>query len=449
MRSPGCVALCGAAGMLLQLLCWLVLAAARRARKGAGGSESGARGGEGQVLLVSLPWYSNLFPLRVIGRHLLTRNYSVLFAAPEDKKDVLSSDGFTFISAGNTSDIVRPFQKSPYEANYSLQEALTRWTGTLFAYQEAMFPPLLAQLRGRPEPPGLMVVDRFALAGFDLASALQVSYIVVNPSLLLGLDGPEFATTATFAFNLQPPVSLYERARNLFHHATHRFHMLAAADRINRFRQQHSVPVLTDLQPLHQAQVVLTNTVFGMESPRVLPPRFKLVGPLLPLQPLPVPARLLSWLDARLAEGTPVAVWSFPSPSCSELTRSFLARLWAAHGELGLAVLLLREDGSARDCLPANILPERLAQAALADSEDADHAEHGAEQAMVLVGRGALESVVAHNATTLLVSHCELQDVQEAVFYGKQAVAVPFYLEQWEVAHRLAALRAASILDPR
>lgn len=65
--------------------------------------------------------------------------------------------------------------------------------------------------------PGLMIIDRFTLAGFDVARALQIPYIVNNPHLLLDIDNPSYNMPAAYSLLSSYPVTLWERGVNLYH----------------------------------------------------------------------------------------------------------------------------------------------------------------------------------------------------------------------------------------
>lgn len=104
--------------------------------------------------------------------------------------------------------------------------------------------------------PTLMVVDRFALAGFDVASVLNITYVVDNPALLMGLDAPSLSTVAPLSFRCNSPVTLMERSFNFLDHFKHRVLMLKAADAISAFREEHQIPNEVNVfHSLHQSQV--------------------------------------------------------------------------------------------------------------------------------------------------------------------------------------------------
>lgn len=68
---------------------------------------------------------------------------------------------------------------------HNLTSPLHRGTGlpalltTLHAYADAMYEPLYEYVEA--EQPGIMIVDRFAWAGSQVARHLNVTYIVNNP----------------------------------------------------------------------------------------------------------------------------------------------------------------------------------------------------------------------------------------------------------------------------
>jgi hypothetical protein len=59
---------------------------------------------------------------------------------------------------------------------------------------------------------------------------------------------------------------------------------------------------------LHAGHIIISNSVFGIEYARTLPPRYRLVGVPLPLVSEPIGSRLQDWLDSSARNNKSVVV---------------------------------------------------------------------------------------------------------------------------------------------
>jgi hypothetical protein len=188
--------------------------------------------------------------------------------------------------------------------------------------------------------PALLVVDRFALAGYEAARRFNISFLVNSVALLGDLDDPPSHLPAPFVESYGPayssglntagpggahaadareylewrprafqwltawPQSVWERLWNLWYRVRYRLDLLSALRALNLIRTAVTDPFaaapadaalahaggiqwqpfqpLSSLSEWHGACIVMLNTVLGIDYSRSIPPRFRFLGPLLP-----------------------------------------------------------------------------------------------------------------------------------------------------------------------
>jgi polyene glycosyltransferase len=152
---------------------------------------------------------------------------------------------------------------------------------------------------------------------------------------------------------------------------------------------------------------IMTDSAFGLEYPRRLPPLMHMVGPMLE-EPPPVPGELRDWLEA----GPPVVYANLgtvvrPEPDvlariAAGLTAPEFRALWVVRPEL-------------RPSLPAS-LPPGIRVETWVPSQQA---------------------VLAHPAVRAFVSHCGINSVHESLAGGTPLVGIPFLADQRDMAARV------------
>jgi polyene glycosyltransferase len=268
-----------------------------------------------------------------------------------------------------------------------------------------------------------MVVDRFSLAGLHVAQSLGVPVIINSPHLLLLMDQPPLYIPTPFSFLDHYPHTLVERVMNLYYRFRYRLDLIQAQTSIARMEVE--LTNFSSYQPFnidYSSAIVLVNTVFGMEYPRPLDPRFKLTGPLLDT-PDPLGARLQEWLDSALQSEIGVIYVNLGEDVNLEPheVQSLLEGLTVGRQRILWSMPKLK-----RFLLP-KVLPASVRWNSFVPQM----------------------SVLAHDAVKIFVTHCGLTGVQEALIHGTPILALPSFVDQWEVALRVVQQQAGVVLDRR
>lgn len=387
------------------------------------------------VLFVSLPWRGHVNPLRAIAQQLLAKGYAVSFALPSECRHWVEGDGAEFIPLGQTIGIRREPDNYPSAANgmgYRASADGPRGIlSTLARYHAKMFSPLYHHLA--KHKPALMVIDRFTLAGFDVARALNITYIVNNPHFLLAMDGPPCHIPAPYAYLPSYPETLTDRTTNLYYWMRYRLDVARFFGHLSQGRhvsleqrqalgEEERAALGANLDEFHGSSIVLTNTAFGLEYPRELEPRFKMIGPVMHT-PDPLGSRLQEWLDMALRARHPVIYVNLGAESALEV-----------HEAQALLEGLVKKKHKILWSMPKSrrhLLPKSLPASVRWNS---------------FVPQ---VSVLAHEAVKIFVTHCGLTGVQEALVHHKPMLGLPSYVDQWEVANRAAGVGTALVLDKR
>lgn len=169
--------------------------------------------------------------------------------------------------------------------------------------------------------------------------------------------------------------------------------------------------------------LMLTNTVFGIELPRPLPPHHRLIGPLVPPEPELLDERLQDWLDACIRSKKIVIVVALGEDSSVEEPQVSQLLNGLNHAEIRVLWVMSK---ARRDILLPEVLPSWIRWASDIPAY----------------------TVFAHESVALLISHGGVTNVQEGLYYGKPVLLIPSYVDEFEVSHRIVTLGAGLMIQP-
>jgi hypothetical protein len=282
--------------------------------------------------------------------------------------------------------------------------------------------------------------------------------------VLLDLDSPSWSLPAPWSYLPPvPPLSLGSRTMNLLHRLDFRATMLRAFGLVNANRVRAGLRELHGWQDYFDGQVVLTNTVWGVELHRSADaqgmhshrnvnvqangytPRFKMTGPILPV--------------GNTSATTSILNPSLPSYNIdwNKSLLRFLARAQKddkkiVYINLGEGDDLVRSDvqavlgglkSHAKQLHVVWSMPKRSAKTLLGAIEDLPSFVHHVSFVPQFPFLSHFSSRLA-----LVVTHATLANVQESLAAGLPVLLLPHpYVDQFEVANRFARTGAVYVVQ--
>lgn len=391
------------------------------------------------VVLVSIPVLDKMLPLKHLAEELLSRGVRVGFALPENCRQWVSElEGLEFISLGNIVGRGRAVYEDPSELEtlgvYESYAATLRYYAS---FQKPMFAALLEDLED--DRPDLVVVDRYTFAGFDACHKLELPYVVNDPHLLFDIDSPPAYIPAPFSNFTMHTTSVLERCLNSYYRLRFRLGLVHVYKEINAVRHEHGLEAIDSKHQMHGHELVLVNSVFGLDEARPMAPQFRMVG-LLQSQHLQaeraevqsnpaarstLPATLTTWLKAPEYQNKPLVFISFQTdvPLTPEFITTIMNALETADARLLWKITL--QEQAAFD------LRTRSRDSVLFLGD-------GVDDAAVLALAPEIE---------LLVTAGDFQSVQEALVAGVPIVGIPFSAEQVEGVNAVVRAGAGLRMD--
>jgi len=391
-------------------------AKARASRTAAVGGCSGPDGRAKHVLFVSLTMGSHVQPLNYMAGELRERGCRVSFAIPEDGRKLVSA-GIDVISSG-------PSAVPPRELRLRFRQLShdpAPFGGLLASFSDVLLPsvaPMFKALRPfvQSDPPDLMIVDVCALAGLMLAQHYNVPHAVNNPSLLI-TPGEASAAVPAWGSGLGAAMTLAERCVNAVFPRLLATAIIPPFMQLNKVRWELHLELYRSQHEIFRNVPIITNTAFGLEYPRSLSPLIKMVGPVLPTQLPAIPASVTAWLAAS---ELPVVLVHFGT------------RVYLEPWQVKEVVDGLRSDA------------HRVVWVMSKSQRQAVPYTPGSFLLHVTLPYLA---IAGHPLVKAVVSHCEFDAAQEALYFGKPLLCMPFFLSQPDVTARIVSVGAGVLLD--
>jgi UDP:flavonoid glycosyltransferase YjiC (YdhE family) len=375
------------------------------------------------VLSVGIPAVGHLNPLLRQACELQRRGWRVALASTTGMRQYVAREFPTvrFVDLG--PDPIGGVGNAELQARVSANASFLGGTIDILRSVNALWPMMFAGLADelRRDRPDVMVVDLFTAAGMDAAEDHGVPYVVNNPDLLTAISAdllpaaPE--VPLLFSGRSISRITALDRVLNPVFRALASavFDLTLGAD-LNRLRRARR------LRPRRMTRrlagvLIMTNSAFGLEYNRPVPPLLQMVGPMLD-EPRPdaLTDSLRDWLDS----GPPVVfvnLGTLARPGADIVDRIAHALVSSEFR----ALWVLREV--APTSLPPSVRIEPWVSSQV--------------------------SVLAHPNVHVFVSHCGVNSVHESLFAGTPIVGVPMLADQRDMAMRVQDAGTGVALDKR
>lgn len=375
----------------------------------------------GRALFVAIPLLGHINPLLAQAAELHRRGWHVHLASTDEVRQAVLAQApdVDFVSLGadpNGPHALRDLQtRVAARADFlSGTVDIMRWVNTLWP---VMFDGIVAS--ARRQAPDIVVVDMVSTAGMDAAEHLGFPFVVNNADLLTTVSvsvlPPAPDLPLLFSRRSISQIGVLRRTLNPVQRIVGAMAVdLTLGRQLNALRRTRGLTP-TRLTRRVANHLVLTDSAFGLEYGRPLPPLLQMVGPMLdfeaPLPPLPV--ELVHWLNdgppvvfvnlGTFARGGGTLTERIPGGLQSHTFRA----LWVLRGE--------------RPRVPPNVRIEQWVSSQL--------------------------SVLAHPNVGAFVSHCGVNSVHESLFAGTPIVGIPLLADQYDMALRVVDAGVGVLLE--
>ena len=373
-------------------------------------------------MFISLPLLGHANQMIALAQELVCRGYQVSFVIPEEAKEWLANTGTHFIpwdlgrqtiNQGTDNDDKLVWERVSRESSSWRGERMML-NGLVNRY-ESMYKTLVPIIN--KQSPDLLVIDRAVIPAMDLAQQMNLPYII--QTRFLGNFVPTTSKYPRFGTSYSIQMNLWQRCLNFFRPYWLLLQFLPTMRKLEEVRTKSSDGKKLNA-PFSQRPMIV-GTAFGIEIPRPLPPLVQMVGPIFPKTLEPLNASLSKWLKEG-EEGTGVVYVAFGTLATIES--------WQAKALVeGLTDTKFRVLWS----LPKNqqhILPSLPSSFRIED----------------FVPQRA---VLSHPEVRVFVSHCGMNSINEALYWEKPILALPFFGDQHYNAARIVDLGAALKLNKK
>jgi ceramide galactosyltransferase len=340
-----------------------------------------------------------------------------------------------FISLGQLLSSADPLATTGRVPSLTTEDAdlYDNYAATLLYYASLQRPMLSALLDDFEEDrPALVIVDRYAFAGFAACQKLGIPYVVHSPSLLMDMDTPPAYIPAPFSsfsmhvrgasiskfcvwgfphiWRVQTP-SVLARCQNSFHRLRFRLAMVQVFREVNRVRVEGGLSEIQSKDDLFGHQLVLVSSLIGLDEPRPMAPQFQLVGLLAPTTLSPskrLSGDFETWISRDTAKPLVLVSFARDTPLSPELVALLLSGLEHIGARLVWKISL--EEQAAFD------LGERPRDSVFFLRDD----DATTDESLVL----------QHAPVSLLITAGTHYSVLQALAVGVPVLGIPFTAEQ-------------------
>ncbi|HEY2592537.1 MAG TPA: glycosyltransferase [Chloroflexota bacterium] len=373
------------------------------------------------VLSVGIPAVGHLNPLLRQAVELRRRGWRVALASTTEMREHVAREfpSVRFVDlgahpaslAGNTR----------LQASVSARTSFLSGTMDIMRAVNALWPTMFDGLVDeiRRDRPDVLVVDLFTVAGMDAAEVHGLPYVVNNPDLLpaISVDLLPAAGDVPLLFSGRSisQVTTLDRLLNPARRALAStvYDLTLGAD-LNRRRRARGLKPRRMTRRLARV-LIMTNSAFGLEYSRPLPPLLQMVGPMLDEPGAnPLPDGLRGWLDS----GPPVVFVNLGTLARPDA--DLVGRIAQALDTPEFRALWVLRD-TLPTSLPASVRIERWVSSQF--------------------------EVLAHPNVRVFVSHCGINSVHESLFAETPIVGLPMLADQRDMAIRVEDAGAGISLD--
>lgn len=366
------------------------------------------------ALFASIPLIGHINPLIPQAEELVRRGWRVALASTREVRAHIERQarGVEFVDLGPMGPLAEQLQRTEVEG--ALDPSYTRGTARMTANFVELWPIMYDALSEAitTRRPDVMVANIMTFAGMDVADREQIPLVINNPYLLAVLPAPVLPPADELPFYLSAKsvhdITLADRIKNrLLRMAASRALNLTLGKRLNALRiSRGRLPV--DLYTVLKDQLIITNSCFGIEYSRPLPPLVHALGPMIP-DPEPLPIEYKEWFES----GPPVVYANLGTLALA--SRDVILRMLAAFDSSAFRVLwVLKRE--LQDALAGHTIPDNVRIESWVPS---------------------VSAVLSHENVRVFISHCGVNSVYESLAAGTPIVGIPMMAGQREMAVRV------------
>lgn len=372
------------------------------------------------VMFVSLPLRGHANQMIALAQELFCRGYQVSFAIAEEAREWVAKTDAHFIPW-------EPRMETTNEGFYGKTQSLWQrvsqeqsiWRGErmllngLIERYVPMYETLVSIFQ--QHRPDIVVIDRAVIPAMDLAQQMNLPYII--QSRFLGNFVPTSSKYPRFGTSYALNMNLWQRCLNFFRPYWLLPQFLPTLKKLNQVRRQCLKRKKLD-EPFSKRPIIV-GTTFGIEIPRPLPPHVYMVGPIFPKTLEPLSPCLSNWLEESkddtvvvyIAFGTLASIEAWQAKALVKgLTDSRFRVLWS----------LPKSQQYILPPLPSSFRIEQFVPQ---------------------------QAILSHPSVRAFVSHCGMNSINEALYWGKPILALPFFGDQHYNSARIVDIGVALKLN--
>jgi len=369
------------------------------------------------IMFVSWALLGHANQMIALAQELVCRGYQVSFVIPEAGRKWLSNTGANFIPWELTIEVKDQGFNYSNESFWSqTSHEPSNWRGEKMMFNLIIknYEPMYKTLAPifQQHSPDMLLIDRAVAPAMDLAQQMNIPYIIQTQFLgnLVKTSSkyPRFGTSYSIKMNI------WQRCLNFLKPPLFTLYFLPSMKKLNQVCLKCN-PSKNWNNPFEQ-HLLIVGTSFGIEIPRPLPPLVQMVGPIFPKTIEPLSPSLNQWLEegeevVYMAFGTLATIKPWQAKALVEgLTDTRFRVLWS----------LPKNQQSILPSLPSSF-----------------RIEHFVSQ----------QAVLSHPGVRVFVSHCGMNSINEALYWEKPILALPFFGDQYYNAARVVDLGVALKLN--
>ena len=380
---------------------------------------------EKHIVVLSSPWMGHANQLLSIAKALTSEGngefpITISFVMPGNGSDWAGNSRLVYVQLRD-EDFVR--EKNMWDqvqqifGKISIEDRNWKTEIELFKIALLTYDPLYTVTKKylRQNTPDLCLIDRSFLAAIDAANDLKIPVILQSPifSSLFRISGslPHKCTGYT------RPMTLNQKIHNIGLPLILLFNMLPLLYQLkkNRSRQQCSA----GLRNLYRRFPILVGSLVQDEFARAYPPNVKVVGPIMNPDRSELSPDLEKWFESADANSIVIYI-SFGT--IGELNQKQVDAIVEAFLDQPFRVLwsLSRQQQSMLKMIPHNFRIESWIPQA---------------------------EVLRHPAVDLVICHCGISSINEALHFGKPILGIPFFSDHHFQAARIIEDQCGIILN--
>lgn len=372
------------------------------------------------VMFVSLPLRGHANQMIALAQELVGRGYQVSFVISEEARAWIANTSVHFIpwepQIETTNEKFSNTTKSVWQ-RVCQEPKIWRGERIMLNGLIALYVPMYKTLTPifQQHHPDLLVIDRAVIPAMDLAQQMNLTYII--QSRFLGNFVPTSSKYPRFGTSYSINMNLWQRCLNFFRPYWLLPQFLPTLNKLNQVRRQCLEHKKLD-DPFSKRPMIV-GTAFGLEIPRPLPPHVQMVGPIFPKIVEPLSPSLSNWLEegeensavVYIAFGTLATIESWQAKALVEgLTDTRLRILWS----------LPKNQQHILPSLPSSFRIEQFVPQ---------------------------QAILSHPSVRAFVSHCGMNSINEALYWEKPILALPFFGDQHYNSARIVDLGVALKLN--